>query len=133
MTSDTNNLWYSSCVFHGDKSGRQIGFPTINLDPTIMPLGCEEGVYASRVEVRGKKYTGALYFGPRSVKNEVFNVLEIYILDFTGEIYGETVQFSLGTFIRPVIHFTTLEELKQQLYQDIADIKKLENTYADKI
>jgi riboflavin kinase/FMN adenylyltransferase len=130
MTSQLHSLWFSSTVLHGDKSGRQIGFPTINLDPKAMPLGSEEGVYASEVRVADKIYVGALYFGPRSVKNEVFNVLEIHILNFSQEIYGQTVSFKVGTFIRPVIHFTKLSELKTQLAEDIAAIQKDETLHA---
>ena len=128
MISEINSQWLSSVVFHGDKSGRQIGFPTINLDPKVMPLGAAEGVYAAQVKIIDKVFAGALYFGPRSVKNEVFNVLEIHILDFSQEIYGETVYFKVGTFIRPVIHFTKLEELTVQLMKDIAEIQKGTNS-----
>lgn len=123
MTTDTHNTWYSSTVFHGDKAGRQIGFPTINLEPSIIPSGTDRGVYASLVKVAGKQYQGALYFGPRTVKNEVVDVLEIFILDFSEEIYGQTIQFQLDKFIRPVIHFATFEALKQQLHKDISDVR----------
>jgi FAD synthase len=118
-----NCTWTPAVVSHGDKSGRKIGFPTINLDPAVVPQDTPQGVYASRLKIVDREYLGALYFGPRLVKGETHNVLEIFILDFSAEIYGQTVQFSLGKFIRPVLHFNSLEELQQQLQKDIAAVR----------
>lgn len=114
---------YSSQVFHGNKTGRQINFPTVNLDPSVVPLDTPQGVYASKLEINGQKFVGALYFGPRLVKNETHNVLEIFILDFEKEIYGEIVEFSLSKFIRPVLNFKSLQELKLQLEKDVAAVR----------
>ncbi len=123
MQTSKHQLPYSSPIFHGDKAGRTIGFPTINLDPTIIPQNTTPGVYAAQVQLTGKNYLGALYFGPRLVKGETHNVLEIFILDFSQEIYGETAQFSILQFVRPVMDFSSLEELKSQLQKDIAAVR----------
>lgn len=110
---------YTGTVQHGDKQGRTISFPTINLDPSIWPADKEPGVYSSHVQIGQENFIGALYYGPRTTQNETFNVLEIFLLDFSKEIYGETVTFSLHQFIRPVIHFSSFEELKQQITLDV--------------
>jgi len=115
--------YYQSTVFHGDKSGRTINFPTINLDPLVIPQDTKPGVYASLVEIAASEYKGALYFGPRLVKGETHNVLEIFILDFDKEVYGQTVSFCLEKFIRPVLDFASLDELKQQLQKDIEAVR----------
>ncbi len=113
---------FTSTVFHGDKEGRTIGFPTLNLDSAVFPQEAQAGVYAATVVIRKKHYQGALYFGPRTVHGEEKNVLEIFVLDFAAEVYGETVSFQLIKFIRPVIHFSSLEQLQTQLKQDVADV-----------
>ena len=120
------SIYYQSTVFHGDKSGRTINFPTINLDPLIIPQDTKPGVYASLVEVSGVEFKGALYFGPRLVKGETNNVLEIFLLDFEKEVYGQTVIFCLEKFIRPVLDFASLDELKQQLQKDIEAVRNSE-------
>ncbi|HEX9817587.1 MAG TPA: riboflavin kinase [Patescibacteria group bacterium] len=115
---------YTAQVLRGDQIGRQINYPTINLNPLTLPPNLKRGVYASQVWVGGQAYQGALYFGPRVVKNEEFDVLEIYLLDFEGELYEQAVEFTLEKFIRGVMDFPTLEELRLQIKQDILAVKE---------
>ena len=68
---------------------------------------------------------GALYYGPRLVKNEKKAVLEIYIIDFNQEIYGEWISFDIVRFIRGIKNFDSMDLLKKQITIDIADIKKI--------
>lgn len=118
-------MWYKAVVLHGGKTGQSIGFPTVNLSPTIISAQTATGVYSSVVKYNEKEYRGALYYGPRLVKNETKNVLEIYILDFNKEIYGEEIRFKLGKFIRGVKNFNSLIELKRQLQKDITVVKQM--------
>lgn len=111
-------MLYTGTVLEGDKLGRTIGFPTINLDPNILDNSLQTGVYAATVVVAGIPYQGALYFGPRLIKGEQKNVLEIFILDFSQAIYGQPVQFSLHSFIRPPLDFASFAELQAQLQKD---------------
>ncbi len=117
---------YTTVVLHGDKTGRTINFPTLNLDPLVINPQTKPGVYAAEVFIKKERFLGALYFGPRLVKNETHNVLEIFVLDFDTEIYGEQIQFSLVKFIRPVLDFSSLEELQLQLQKDIAAVRATE-------
>ena len=121
-TIATSDQWYSSIVQHGDKYGRTLGFPTANLDPTVLKHVTEDGVYACTVHLGREKYRGALYLGPRIVLHETKRVLEIHIIDFAREIYGETLQFQLGPFIRPPLDFDDLDALKAQFARDIAAV-----------
>lgn len=116
---------YSSVVFNGHKVGRTIDFPTINLDVTVIPQQIKHGVYASWVTIGTKTYKGALYFGPRLVFAETVNVLEIYILNFNQEIYGQEVSFTIEDFVRPPMDFASLDGLKQQLKEDISRVDAL--------
>ena len=117
------SITYHSAVQRGDQSGRTIGFPTVNLDPSVIPADTVPGVYASVVKYDDVEYKGALYYGPRKVKHETTNVLEIYILDFNKEIYDENVFFTIERFVRGVMDFTSFDEMKQQLQKDIEAVR----------
>lgn len=117
--------WLQSTVTKGEQLGRTIGFPTVNLDPGLLSPDIKRGVYAATIRIRGKEYSGALYFGPRLVRNETHDVLEIHIFDFDEMIYGETVAFRLRDFLHPPKHFSSLEEMKIQLVADCEAVKKL--------
>lgn len=118
-------MWYSSKVFKGAQTGRTINFPTVNLDVTVLPPTYQTGVYASIIKYNDRVYKGALYFGPRLVLNETKNVLEIYIFDFDKEIYDEIIEFQIKDYIRGVLHFESLEQMKKQLEEDVEKVKQL--------
>ena len=116
-------MWYSATVQHGDKYGRTLGFPTANLDAAALSHIEKEGVYVCRVRLGKQFYRGALYLGPRIVLRETKRVLEIHILDFDQEIYGETLSFQLGPFIRPPMDFENIDDLKAQFSRDVAAVR----------
>ena len=121
-------MWLEGRVIKGDQTGRTIGFPTINLLPAILDdriSTLEKGVHAAWVKIDSKLYKGALYYGPRVVKNETHDVLEIHILDFDDVVYGDTVSFQIKEFVRPIMDFESLEELKDQITKDILTVRKL--------
>lgn len=119
---DRINNWYRGKVLRGQKLGRVLGFPTANLDFNILPKSTKEGVYACLVKYKNKRYKGALYFGPRLVLGEENIVLEIYILDFKQQIYGQEICWQMGKFIRPAKNFPSMEDLKIQLQKDIETV-----------
>lgn len=119
--------WYQAVVGRGDQTGRQAGYPTINLAATILPATTSKGVYASQVKLGDQLYAGALYFGPRLVKDEEHDVLEIYLLDFTGELYDQQLEFKLNKFIRPPQDFSDLAALKAQISLDVTAVKEALN------
>lgn len=115
-------MWYESKVFKGNKQGRTIGFPTLNLDPSVLPQGHKEGVYAALAKHDGKVYKGALFFGPRAILKETKKVLEIYLIDFSKEIYDNIIVFQILDYIREVRNFSSFDELKKQIAKDIEAI-----------
>ncbi|MCA9372674.1 riboflavin kinase [Candidatus Woesebacteria bacterium] len=120
---------FRATILHGDQHGRTIGFPTINMDPELWSSEFQPGVYASRVTISGETYIGALYFGPRTIKSETKNVLEITLLDFSAEIYDQVVVVEVGDFIRaPIVYEPgsfSEAKLQQQIASDVAQIQKL--------
>jgi riboflavin kinase/FMN adenylyltransferase len=109
-------------VIKGLGNGRSRAYPTINLDPQILGNSLPSGVYAAFVYIDGKKYKGALFFGPRKILQEENDVLEIHILDFDGQIYAKQVTFSVEAFIRDVRDFTSFADLKKQIALDIKQV-----------
>jgi len=119
------DFWYQDRVVHGGSGGKTIGFPTINFDPKPFIKYLKEGVYFTQVKYLDKVYLGALYFGPRLINNETKPVLEIHILDFDKDIYGKTVEFKIGQYIRKVKEFKSFESLKKQIKKDVKKIRSL--------
>lgn len=111
---------YSICgeVVHGDKRGRTIGFPTANihLKNRKPPL---KGVYVAQVLFKNKTYQGIANVGTRpSIKDKDIVHLEVHILDFDQEIYGEHLEVVFLKKIRDEKKFLSLNELKNQLEKD---------------
>lgn len=109
-------------VMHGNRIGRTIGFPTVNLLPQENKLLPPNGVYYSEVFYKGKNYRAISNIGykPTVTEEKVMGV-ESYLYDFNDEIYDETVEVYLHAFKRPEQRFENLEALKAQLEQDIKD------------
>lgn len=120
----TFNSWYQGVVLHGDKYGHTLGFPTANLDPAILSHLGQDGVYAAIVSLGDRTYGGAIYLGPRLTLRETRRVLEIHLIDFSGDIYGQTLRFRLGAFIRPPQDFSSVKALKAQLAADITAARR---------
>lgn len=115
---------FTAKVQKGNQLGRTIGFPTVNLDAGIIPAEIEPGVYAALVQVAGQEYLGALYYGPRLVLDETHTVLEIFLLEFSQEVYGEEIQFTLEEWVRGPMDFDTFPALQAQLQKDIQDVRE---------
>lgn len=113
-------------VVGGYQVGRKLGFPTANVCPSTEKLIPANGVYAVRVNVRGKEYKGMLNIGNRpTVGNEGGRSLEVNIFDFNENIYDETITFTFTEHIRDEQKFPSLDRLKEQLKNDERYIRTL--------
>lgn len=111
-------------VVHGNRIGRTIGFPTVNLLPQENKLLPPNGVYYSAVLYKGKKYSAISNIGYKpTVSNECMIGVESYLYDFDRDIYEEDIEVQLYAFKRPEQKFESLEELKAQLGRDIREGK----------
>lgn len=118
-------------IFHGDKRGRTIGFPTINIvypQDLVVP---KFGVYLSQTKIDGKLYKSITNLGLRPTFKTDLPTSETYIFDFDGEVYGKTATVSLLRFLREETRFNSLEELKEAIRCDIASAKRLKSAYED--
>ncbi|MCQ2440683.1 MAG: riboflavin biosynthesis protein RibF [Clostridia bacterium] len=113
------NFGFDGEVMHGDKRGRQIGFPTINQKFPDLLVKPKFGVYISDVFIDGKKFGGITNVGIRPTYRTKDVICETHIFDFCDEIYGKTVKIKLKKFLRSEKKFLSIDELKNQIENDI--------------
>lgn len=106
-------------VIHGDKRGREFGYPTANMDVTRyvrMPYG----VYAVRVRIEGddRVYGGAANFGIRPMFKLETPLLETFIFDFDSDIYGKSLRVEPLQRLRGEMAFSGIDALREQMKQD---------------
>lgn len=107
-------------VIKGRQIGRTIGFKTANLRIPEKMINVPDGVYAVEIEVLGKKHMGIANFGSNpTVTNDTQKILEVHIIDFNQDIYGEIVKVNFLIKIRDEKKFQSLTELKSQIKKDI--------------
>jgi riboflavin kinase/FMN adenylyltransferase len=114
-------------VVHGDKIGKQLGFPTANIsiseNEKLIP---KKGIYAVQVVINEKKYGGMMYIGDRPTINTAQKTsIEVNIFDFNGDLYGETIEVELVAFIRYDEKYDELKLLRNQLVKDKATAQHL--------
>jgi riboflavin kinase/FMN adenylyltransferase len=115
--------WFTTgTVIHGDKRGRELGFPTANLrlDPAC---GLKHGIYAVRAGIGGKQQDGVASFGVRPMFDNGGPLLEINLFDFAGDLYGQTIDVAFIGWIRPEQKFATIEALKRAMDGDAAQAR----------
>ena len=110
--------WFvSGTVIHGDKRGRELGFPTANLrlDPAC---ALRHGIYAVRVAVGARRYDGVASFGRRPMFDNGAVLLEVYLFDFAGELYGAGIDVAFIAWLREEAVFASAKDLMRQMEDD---------------
>ena len=104
-------------VVHGDKRGRELGYPTANmrLDPAC---GLRHGIYAVRVGVGARRYDGVASFGRRPMFDVGTVLLEVFLFDFSDELYGRMIDVAFIDWIRPELAFADVAELVHRMDED---------------
>ncbi len=117
-------------VVHGDGRGKNLGFPTANVQPES-PVLPPRGVYAVEVIHDGEGYLGVANlgirptFGDGSAKGAELLVLELHLLDFDGDLYGHTLELGFCAHIRPEKRFASAEELVAQIEADVLAARRV--------
>lgn len=115
-------------VIRGDQIGRQIGYPTANIQPhESYKLIPGDGIFAVNVGTDNGVYKGMAYIGQRPTINGISRNIEVNIFDFDREIYNQHVRMEFLQYIRSDAKFNSLDELKHQLAQDKMDVLKVFN------
>ncbi|RMF14646.1 MAG: bifunctional riboflavin kinase/FAD synthetase [Alphaproteobacteria bacterium] len=120
--------WWSVSghVIAGDRRGRELGFPTVNILLPSESIRPRHGVYAVRLlieEAHGSGdesavFEGVANFGRRPTVATAGELLEVHLFDFNGDLYGRHVRVEFVGFIRPERRFEGLEALKSQIVED---------------
>jgi len=117
---------YAICgqVVEGDRLGRQLGFPTANLNATGLILP-PNGVYSAVTKLQDRLYRVALNIGVRptvaSGKPELR--VEAHLLDFAGELYNQEIELEIGAKLRDEMRFASPQALREQIARDVAAIR----------
>ena len=116
-------------VIHGEKRGRELGYPTANMDITGLHPP-RFGVYAVLVDVltgphAGRSLMGAASIGVRPMFGENRPNLETYLLDFDGDLYDAHLSVGLVAYLRPELKFDGLEALTDQMGRDVAQVRTI--------
>ena len=110
--------WFvSGQVIHGDKRGRELGFPTANLTLDAA-CGLRHGIYAVRVGLDGRHYGGVANFGRRPMFDSGVVLLEVFLFDFTGDLYGRTIDVAFIAWLRAEEKFASVDDLVRQMQED---------------
>ena len=112
----------SGVVGRGAERGRTIGFPTANLFdvPTLTPAN---GVYAALAHTTEGRRAAAVNVGPNPTFGDSARKIEVHILDFDGDLYGQTLNVDFLDRVRDVKRFASVEELRTQLEQDLVAVR----------
>ena len=115
--------WFvSGKVIHGDKRGRELGFPTANLELDAS-CGLRHGVYAVRVGVDGRRYDGVANFGRSPMFDSGAVLLEVFLFDFSGDLYGRDIDVVFIDWIREEKLFSSVDELVRNMDNDAAQAR----------
>ena len=119
--------WFvSGEVIHGDKRGRELGFPTANLK--LSPsCGLKHGIYAVRASVAGKRHGGVASFGRRPMFDDGAPLLEVSLFDFDSDLYGQAVDVAFIGWIRHEQKFESIEALQHHMKSDAAQARDVLN------
>jgi riboflavin kinase/FMN adenylyltransferase len=124
---------FESKVIHGAHLGNKLGFPTINQivpDELIHP---KYGVYSVLATVDGKEYMGVTNFGVKpTVSDENIPVAETFIIDFSGDIYDKLVSLRFVKRLRDEKQFSSLDELKKNISDNVEQTRKYFEEYYEK-
>jgi riboflavin kinase/FMN adenylyltransferase len=119
-TAMLDGPWFvTGTVIHGEKRGRGLGFPTANIR---LDKNCElkHGIYAVRVGRGAERFDGVASFGRRPTFDNGAPLLEVFVFDFKGDLYGNTLDVAFIGFIRDELKFDSIDALIRQMDDDSA-------------
>lgn len=112
-------------VVSGKDRGRELGFPTANLEPPKRKVIPATGIYAGFVKVGGQVHRAAVNVGVRPTFRGGGLVVEAYILDFEGDIYGSEMIVEFVEYLRPEKKFPDASALSRAMTDDVAEVREV--------
>ena len=111
-------------VVHGEKRGRELGFPTINLSVPPQRLLPRDGIYAMTVRVRDEEVAAAASLGVRPTFGGGDRTLEAYLLDWEGDVYGAEIEAAFAKRLRDELRFANATDLSAQIARDVEETRR---------
>ena len=105
-------------VIVGEQRGRTLGFPTANLGEvqTVLP---KPGIYATVALIGGRQYGSTTHIGANPTFDVSLPKIEVFVHDFTGDLYGERIEVDFLAFLREPVRFDSAEALVRQMHSDV--------------
>ncbi|MEM7513636.1 MAG: bifunctional riboflavin kinase/FAD synthetase [Bacteroidota bacterium] len=123
------NYGFSGTVVHGEKQGRKLGYPTANMEPEektkLIPC---HGIYLVKVFAEGQEYFGLMNIGKKPTMGEFEQSQEVFIMDFSGDLYDKTIRVEFLRYLRGEKKFNSLDELIAAMNQDKANALEIIKT-----
>jgi riboflavin kinase/FMN adenylyltransferase len=121
------DVWVTDAIVeHGEKRGRELGYPTANmsLGEIVHPA---HGVYAVWARIEGDRVwrPAAANFGRTPTTGLRDPLLEVVILDWSGDLYGQRLHTAFVQHLRPEAHYDSLDALVQQMHADVAQCRQI--------
>ena len=114
-----------STVIHGRNRGKGIGFPTANIDVNGIYVIPKVGVYAGSILYANEKYSAVINVGYNPTFNKRDDIsIECHLINFEGDLYGETIEVEFLDFLREERKFANVAELTEQINKDIEHVKE---------
>jgi riboflavin kinase/FMN adenylyltransferase len=115
----------SGLVEPGDRVGRTLGYPTVNIAVEANKLIPRRGVYAGRVRTPAGVYGGALSVGYRPTFEGTQLRVEAYLLDFSGDLYQQRLQVAFVERLRDEVRYPTKQALVEQMARDVEETRRV--------
>jgi riboflavin kinase/FMN adenylyltransferase len=116
--------WFiNGLVIHGEKRGRGLGYPTANIR-LDRSCGLKHGIYAVRAGLEDQRFEGVASFGRRPTFDNGTPLLEVFLFDFDGDLYGKRLDVAFIGFIRDELKFDSIDALIRQMDDDSAHARE---------
>ncbi|MGA9047760.1 MAG: bifunctional riboflavin kinase/FAD synthetase [Dehalococcoidia bacterium] len=112
-------------VVHGDRRGHTLGFPTANLEVQPEQALPKDGIYVTVAHCGGRSLNSVTNIGVRPTFNGLKRLIETYILDFDGDIYGQYLKIDLISRLRDEMKFDSVDDLKKQMHRDVMQARDI--------
>jgi riboflavin kinase/FMN adenylyltransferase len=120
------NYSIEGVVARGEQQGREIGFPTANIEPDFPITVPANGIYATVVEVDGEVHIAATSIGVRpTFETDGGRTIEAYLLDFDGDLYTKRLRLEFVERLRTEVAFESVDQLVEQMNQDVEQTRQI--------
>jgi len=111
-------------VIAGEQRGRTLGFPTANVGnvQTILP---KPGIYATATWIEGKRYGSTTHIGSNPTFDVSLSKIEVFVHDYEGDLYGQTIETDFLTFLREPVRFDSAAALVRQMHEDVLRSRRI--------